>query len=261
MIFEGFRGFGFVHHRALNDHAAYSNSRNNLGDYPDRTHIFEGDLCWDANGSEVLFYFRHPTAVFDKLPRSTIELALARKELVGLGDLERIKDSCAYVLIELKVGRGDWRRALAVLVDRLHAEFPNRFWIDGFSLRYLDYIKEISPATPVTLHTEFVYRGSALVGAPEWPPVKLKRIASLASIDGIAIRRRGSETFMTAACSDVHSAGKALILSRLHTLREFDLAVSWGAVAGYMHWNFRELVAHYDDLLNRHDKPTGSTAA
>lgn len=248
MIFDRFNGYGFIHHRALNDHSALAEARDLVASFPERTHILEGDLCWDFSEGNQLLYFRHPSYVFDTLADHEIRAKLLKKDLVGIEHLVELETSTAYLVIELKVGRGDWKKALQYLIDFLQKHFTEKYWIDGFSLPLLHEVKRISPGSPVTLHTECVLSGRVLIGAPEFPPIRIRRLDELDWIEGIAIRRRGSFNFMSKACSDVLAAKKVLILSRLHTLEQFAASRRWGATAGYMHWDFKELLEFNDSL-------------
>ncbi|MDX2156994.1 MAG: hypothetical protein SFW09_10855 [Hyphomicrobiaceae bacterium] len=252
-VFDRFKGYGFIHHRALNAPAAFAEGLRLATVHPDRTHILEGDLCWDFSGANRLLYFRHPSYVVDTLAPAAVRDGLERRTIVGLDMLEAIKQTGACLVIELKVGRGDAEAALRHLIAHMEANFAGRYWIDGFSLTMLHFVKQTSPATPVTLHTECVSGGRALVGAPEWPPARIRRIDDLDFVDGIAIRRRGSEAFMARAAADVRSAGKTLIMSRLHTLRHFECSRDWGVRAGYMHWDFEDLIAFNDRLEGKPD--------
>lgn len=247
-VFDKFRGYGFIHHRALNSRAALKEALRLVAAHPSRTHILEGDLCWDFSPGNELFYFRHPNFVVDKLPAAEVRAGLDRGSLIGLGDLEAIRPTAAFAVLELKVGRGDARAVLRKLVRILEDRLPGRCWIDAFSLSLLEYVKSYSADVPVTLHTEMVHRQRVLVGAAEWPPARLKRISSLRDVDGIAIRRRGSDNFMAKACRDVHDAKKTLIISRIHTLDEFESSKRWGAKAGYIHGDFEALLKRNDEI-------------
>lgn len=242
-VFDRFAGYGFVHHRALNSFAELNHVLPLIGKHPDHTHILEGDVCWDfADGAET-FYFRHPGLVFDTLSAAEIRRRVAAGALVTLEDVARLLPPQAFVIAELKVGRGDRSLALQRLVAYLEQHFPGRYWIDGFSLTMLEFIKKFSPKTTVTLHTECVYRGHVLIGAPEWPPVRLRKLSELPAIDGISIRKRGSDRFMAKACADVHAAGKVLALSRLFSPDDFLRSREWGARAGYIHGDLEPYLA------------------
>ena len=246
-VFDQFNGYGFIHHRALNSRRAFDEALRLAEDYPERTHILEGDLCWDFSHGNETFYFRHPRFVMDTLPSAELRSRIDKSAL-GLSDLARIKTTSAFVVLELKVGRGHTQTALGNLVRYLEEHLSGRYWIDGFSLNMLEYVKSLNPDVPVTLHTELVYRQHVLAAAPDWPPARLKRLAALQNVDGIAIRRRGPNKLMSKACCDVRNANKVLILSRIHTLDEFECSKRWGAKAGYIHGDFGALVRRNDEV-------------
>jgi hypothetical protein len=247
-VFDRFNGYGFIHHRALNSRPSLEEGLRLVAAHPARTHILEGDLCWDFSPGNETFYFRHPSYVVDTLSPAQIRASLDRGTLLGLDDLDAVGATPAYMVLELKVGRGDMRAALGKLIRTLEDRLSGRYWIDGFSLSMLDYVKSIHSGASVTLHTELVYRQRVLVGAPEWPPARLKRLSALRYVDGIAIRRRGSNTFMARACRNVHDANKVLIVSRLHTLDQFESSKRWGAKAGYIHGDFEALARRNDAI-------------
>lgn len=247
-VFDRFNDYGFIHHRALNSRPNLDEALRLVAVHPARTHILEGDLCWDFSPGNETFYFRHPSYVVDTLSSAQIRASLSQGSLLGIADLSAVLATPAHVVLELKVGRGDARAALGKLVRHLEDHFSGRYWIDGFSLSMLDAVKSINSDAPVTLHTELAYRRQVLVGAPEWPPARLKRLSALRSVDGIAIRRRGSNNFMARACRDVKDANKVLIVSRIHTLDQFENSKRWGAKAGYIHGDFDALVRRNDEI-------------
>ncbi|MET0568442.1 MAG: hypothetical protein ABWZ74_05130 [Hyphomicrobiaceae bacterium] len=247
-VFDQFNGYGFIHHRALNSRPQLESALRLVAAHPARTHILEGDLCWDFSPGNETFYFRHPSYVIDTLTAAQMRAKLDQGSLLGLADLDAVQATPAFIVLELKVGRGDARAALRKLVRHLEDHFKGRYWIDGFSLSMLDVVKSIHPDVPVTLHTELTYRQQVLVGAPEWPPARLKRLSALRSVDGIAIRRRGSNNFMARACHDVQDARKVLIVSRIHTLEQFENSKRRGAKAGYIHGDFDALVRRNDEM-------------
>jgi hypothetical protein len=260
MVFDSFKGYGFVHHRALNNPTAFDKYIDIATRFPDRTHIMEGDVCWDFTDKREMLYFRHPSLIVDTLSATAVEKGLSERTLIGPSSLPTVASTGAFVVAELKVGRGDWRRALRALVELLETNLPGRYWIDGFSLPMLQYVKQFSPATPVTLHTECVCNGRVVIGAPEWPPLRIRRIDELENIDGIIIRRRGSSAFMAKACKDVRDSGKALLLSRLHSLQDFEHSKTWGAAAGYMHWDFEDLI-RFNDKLDGLEAPAATVTS
>ncbi len=254
-VLERLGGYGFIHHRSLNDPAALDAALRVAAARPRYTHVLEGDLCWDFSGGRRLLYFRHPRRIVDTLPACEIEAGLASGTLMGLEHLARLASTGVLAVVELKVGRGDRRRALEHLLDALEQHLPGRYWIDGFSLALLGLVKSIAPSTCVTLHTECVAGGRVLAWAPQWPLVGFPRITDLAGIDGIAIRRRGPDAFMARAAADVHAAGKALVVSRLHSLDHVARSREWGAAAGYVHGDLDPLFEWSDRFDARNTGP------
>ncbi len=247
-VFSSFSGYGFIHHKALNTRSALGAAMTIVAKHPARTQVLEGDLCWDFSNDRQLFYFRHPRIGLDTLSASRITEGLGNKTLLGLEDLLPIKATGAFVVIELKVGRGAWRAAISRLIDFMEMHFAGRYWIDGFCLPMLNYVKQINRAVSVSLHTELVLGDYALLVAPQWPMLGLCRLDRLASIDAIAVRRHGTARFMGKACAAVRRANKALLLSRIYDLREFERSKNWGAVGGYVHWEFDELFKFNDEI-------------
>jgi hypothetical protein len=250
-VFDRFSGYGFIHHRALNSRPEFDEARRLATAHPARAHIFEGDLCWDFSPGNETFYFRHPRFVVDTLSSPQIRRDLAQGPLLGLSDLSTLESASAFVVLELKTGRGNTRAALGKLVRHMEDHYAGRYWIDGFSLSMLEYVKSLNSDVPVTLHTELVYRRHVLVAAPERRLARLKRLSALRSVNGIAIRRRGSNTFMSRACRDVLDANKVLLVSRIYTLDQFESSKRWGAKAGYVHGDFDALVRRNDEVEAR----------
>jgi hypothetical protein len=248
-IFAQFRTYGFIHHRALNSHHALGEARATARAFPGRTHIYEGDICWNFEGGRQDLYFRHPNYVIDTLTASQIDALTRSGALVVLDQLEMLANDDAFLVVELKVGRGDLRRALAKLIEFLDRFFHNRFWIDSFSTSLLKTVKEINPAVSVTLHTEFVRDGWVLQAAPQWPAVKVTRLSALSFVDGVALRWRFGASHMRQASATILAAHKSLLISRIHTLRQFDCSVEWHATAGYVHYNFPVVAARLDEIL------------
>ncbi len=250
-VFDRFGGYGFIHHRALNSRPGLDEARRLAAAHPARTHIFEGDVCWDFSRGNETFYFRHPRFVVDALSSSQMHRGIEQGSLMGLTDLGTLESTSMFVVLELKVGRGDTRTALGKLVRHMEDHFAGRYWIDGFSLSMLEYVKSLNSDVPVTLHTELVFRRHVLVAAPERRLARLKRLSALQSMNGIAIRRRGSNTFMSRACRDVLDANKVLLVSRIYTLDQFESSKRWGAKAGYIHGDFDALVRRNDEINAR----------
>ena len=238
MPFARFGTYGYIHHRALNDRAALATACRAVAAFPGVTHIFEGDVCWNFADGRSDLYFRHPRYVFDSLSGRAIDAAGP----IRVEDLAALVPAGAFLVIELKVGRGDWRRAIGRLLHLLESDFAGRFWIDGFSLALMCHVKTVRPDLKVTLHTEHVSGGKAMVLAPDRPFPRWVALGEIPQIDGIAVRWWRGADGMARAAQDVHRAGKTLLISRLHDLEQYRLSRQWRAAAGYIHGDFAELM-------------------
>ena len=247
-VFRRLADFGFVHHRALNSFEMLGAALDTARAWPHLTHVVEGDICWHFRDGREDLYFRHPSLFFDTLGPRKIDRRLADRKLVRLEDTKALLPDDVLLIVELKVGRGDRQAAFGKMLGYLETHFPGRYWIDGFSLKLLREIQAIRGATPVTLHTEYLRRGRALLLAPEWPLVRLPRVADIRDIDGIAIRWHASRSAMGRGAARVTAAGHRLILSRLHDLGRFEASRRWGAAAGYVYGDFAELNAVHEKL-------------
>lgn len=242
-VFEFIRPYGYVHHRALNSVSKLEASLTYVRRFPQVRHVFEGDVSWNFERGVEELYFRHPSFVFDSLSRNQIAHARSAGELVAVEDTLKLVPPDVALVIELKVGRGDTDQAMKKLISILKKSHGDRFWIDGFSLKLLQKVKEIDSTVQTTLHTELVTSGRVLIGAPEWPVVRWKKLTSLQGVDGIAIRKAFSDEFMKSACDSVRTAGLLLTLSRLNQMSDYIKSKEWGAVAGYPKSPFEEVMA------------------
>ena len=86
-----------------------------------------------------------------------------------------------------------------------------------------------------------------LIGAPEWPPLRLKRISELTSIDGIAIRRHGSERASWPRPAQM-CGPRARSCLYCACIRRTILMLKRGAKAGVIHGDFEQLLALNDRL-------------
>jgi hypothetical protein len=258
-VFAKFSSYGYIHHRALNCFADLAEARVLVRDNPGRVHIYEGDICWDFTGGREDLYFRHPSLVFDTLSPEAIDKGRRKRTLVMIEDLETLKNDDAFVVVELKVGKGSTAKALEKVLAFLNRHFPGRFWIDGFSLTLLRLVKDIAPDTTVTLHTECVAGGHVVAAAPQWPVMKIVGLSDLTFVDGVAIRWRVGADFMRRGAEAVRGAGKTLLISRLHDLGQFRHSLEWRAAAGYIHYDFRALLAADDEFRRGVDgSPVGA---
>lgn len=235
--------YAYVHHRALNDFVNLEHALHLVDQYPELNHVFEGDVCWYFGDGRQEVYFRHPSYVLDSLSLKEIDDGLNGRRLVTIADVLRLgRERKMSFIIELKVGRGDWRKAINFIVSSLDLELPGRYWLDGFSLSMLSYSKDRYPHVPVTLHTECVLNSTVFVGAPEWPPFRIRKLNSLKKIDGISIRWRGSDAHMQKSAESVRSNGKVLMISRIHSVHQYLLSKKWGAYGGYIHGSFEQYI-------------------
>ncbi|MEI9990948.1 MAG: hypothetical protein WDM86_13005 [Rhizomicrobium sp.] len=240
MPFTRFGTYGYIHHRALNDRAALAVALRAIAAFPEVTHIFEGDVCWHFAEGRSDLYFRHPRRIFDSLDARAIDAA--GPALIRVEDLAALVPADVFLAIELKIGRG--RGAIERLIGLLDRDFAGRYWIDGFSLKLASLVKAMRPDLTVTLHTEYVSGGKAMVLAPDRMVPQFVPLTQMPQIDGIAVRWWGSAGRIARASADVHRAGKTLILSRLHDLEQYRLSRLWRAKAGYIHGDFAELMRH-----------------
>jgi hypothetical protein len=256
-VFSRLAPYGYIHHRALNSFPALARAEQHISSFPEKAQVLEGDLCWDVAEGRRVFYFRHPSYIVDTLPANEIARLRREKKLVTLEDmLERDSERKTYV-IELKVGQGDAGTAISLLIEELQRRCRGRFWLDGFSLRLLQLAKSIDGSVTTSLHTELVTDQHVLLDAPEWPPLRVMKLADLKGVDAIAIRKRFSDAHMQRASAAVLRHGFTLVMSRLHTLGDYELSREWGAAAGYPKAAFEQIVQH--DAA-RADRPAAARA-
>ena len=242
MPFARFGTYGYIHHRALNDRAALALASRAVADFPEVTHVFEGDVCWHVAEGRSDLYFRHPRRIFDSLSARAIDSAGTL--LIRVEELAALVPANVFLAIELKVGRGAARTAIERLTGLLDRDFAGRYWIDGFSLTLASLAKAMRPDLPVTLHSEYVSGGKAMVLAPDQPVPRFVPLTELPQIDGIAVRWWGNVDRIARASADVHGAGKTLLISRIHTKEQYRLSRLWQARGGYIHGDFAELMRH-----------------
>ncbi len=240
-VFQDLQSFGFVHHRALNSRDKFNAAAESARLRPDLIHVLEGDLCWHVEGSESIFYFRHPKRLTDVLTLDDLRRQEDEQTLFTLQDLAAAAEEGLRFIIELKVGRGDVQEAMAVLAEQLQEQLAGRFWLDGFSVRLFEAIKSADSTIPTSLHTKVVLGDRVLRTSVDWMPVSVKRLSRLDCIDAVTLshktstarlfRRFGATIDKT--CRGVAEAGKTLILGGLTTPNCFQRAMESSAVAGY----------------------------
>jgi len=241
-VFDRLAPYGYAHHRALNDFHALEQAENYVAKYPDRNQVLEGDLCWNLSAGRQDFYFRHPSYFVDTLSPAEIDRRRRAKALVTLDDLIERDTSRKHYVIEIKVGRGAEREALTTVIEKLQSTCRDRFWLDGFSLRLMQMAKSIDPTVATSIHTERVTDTHLWLDAPEWPPFRRMRLSDVRGVDAIAIRKRFSDAHMERASAAVRRHGFTLLMSRLFTLRDYELSRQWGARVGYPKVAFEDIL-------------------
>jgi hypothetical protein len=236
-VFDRFRTYGYIHHRALNDRRTLAIAQRAVAEFPGVTHVFEGDVCWNFAAGRSDLYFRHPLLFFDSLSGAAIDA----RGPIRVEDLAALVPEGVFLAIELKIGRGPWQLAIARLLDLLDRAFAARYWIDGFSLPLMRHVKALRPDLTVTLHSEHVSGARALVLAPDSPIPRRAPIAAL-PLDGVSVRWHGSTGMMAQSAAQIREAGKALLVSRIHTLEQYRKSRLWQARAGYIHGDFAALM-------------------
>jgi hypothetical protein len=194
-------------------------------------------VCWNFDDSRADLYFRHPLVFFDSLSAAAID---ARRP-IRVEDLAALVPDGVFLVIELKIGRGPWPAAIARLLEVLDRDFAGRYWIDGFSLNLMQHVKSARPDLTVTLHSEHVSGGKALVLAPDSPVPRRLPITAL-PLDGVALRWHGSAAMVAHGAADIRRAGKALLISRIHSFAQYRQSRLWQAKAGYIHGDFAALM-------------------
>jgi hypothetical protein len=237
-VFDRFTTYGYIHHRALNDRSTLAIAQRAAAEFPDVTHIFEGDVCWHFDGGRRDLYFRHPTVFYDTLSARAID---ARRP-IPVEELATLVPKDVFLVIELKVGRGPWRAAIARLLELLDRDFAGHYWIDGFSLHLMSHVKALRPDVTVTLHSEHVSGGKALVLAPDSPLPRRVALGAMPQIDGVSVRWHGSAAMVGRGAADVRRACKTLLISRIHNFEQYRRSRLWQAAAGYIHGDFAALM-------------------
>ncbi len=258
-VFDRLAPYGYAHHRALNDFAAFEQAIRHVGAYPEKNQVLEGDLCWNLSRGRQDFYFRHPSYFVDALSPAEIDRQRREGTLVTLDDLiERDAPRMHYV-IEIKVGRGDEREALSAVIEKLQRTCKDRFWLDGFSLRLMQMAKSIDASVATSVHTERVTETHVWLDAPEWPPFRRLALGDVQGVDAIAIRKRFSDAHMARASAAVRAHGFTLLMSRLFTLGDYERSRQWGARVGYPKLAFEDIV-RADAERERGESPVAASA-
>ncbi|WP_291843200.1 hypothetical protein [Maricaulis sp.] len=204
-----------LHHRSLNSPAAFERGVSLAARLPEARHAHEADICWVAEGDgPPLLYTRHPHMMFDRLGRRAVEAGCRD------GRLWRLDDALAAarghsVVLEMKIGKGDRKAALAELV-RLAGQHDAPVLIDAFSLDLLEIVRSLSPDARLSVHTGLYAPDKTTITAPGWPLVTSVPSARL-PVNVISLRLYGGWHRMWPQLEAVQAAGLTPHMSRLLT--------------------------------------------
>ncbi|ABI65060.1 hypothetical protein Mmar10_0767 [Maricaulis maris MCS10] len=207
-----------LHHRSLNSPRAFERGLSLADRLPEARHAHEADICWVADGdSPPLLYTRHPNMMFDRLGRKAVTAGCKA------GQMWRLEDALAAarghaVVLEMKIGTGDRKVALAELV-RVAALHDAPVLIDAFSLDLLEIVRAISSSTRLSVHTGRYDRERTTITAPGWPLVKTVSSDHL-PVNVVSLRLYGGWHRMWPQIDAVRSAGLVPHMSRLLTPAE-----------------------------------------
>lgn len=210
-----------LQHRSLNSPRAFAHGLKLAERLPEARHAHEADICWIADGDgPPLLYTHHPDLMFDRLGRRAVAKACAA------GRMWRLEDALAAarghaVILELKVGKGDRRAALAELV-RLAQEHDAPVLIDAFSLDLLRLTRALAPAARLSLHTGLYRPDTTMITAAGWPLIQSVPSTTL-PIDVISLRLYGGWYRMVPQIAAALDAGLTPHMSRLLTPDELVL--------------------------------------
>ncbi|MEM0969101.1 MAG: hypothetical protein AAGJ31_07120 [Verrucomicrobiota bacterium] len=222
--------FGRVHHRFLN-HLPWLRSLTNHLSFEDSefVDIAEGDLCWHEDGSDFRFFLKHPS-MGTKIPSLTdVDRLIAAGDVPSLDDILSSEFSPLKLLIELKTGTGDWKKALRSAIETLEERAPGRYCIDSFNPAFLKEVKAISPGTLTSLHTRLGLLGSRVIVTHFEPPYfGLPDLAQLPQVDILTITYkycapRNLGVDMDKFLTPIFAQEKMVFFGGVTSLEEFDL--------------------------------------
>ena len=253
-----------LHHRSLNSPAAFERGLALAARLPEARHAHEADICWVAEGDgPPLLYTRHPAMMIDRLGRRAVMRDCAAGKMWTLEDALAAARGHA-VILELKIGTGDRRAALAELV-RQAATHDAPVLIDAFSLDLLTITRELAPEARMSVHTGLYTPQRTTISAGGWPP--FQRVPSeRLPVNIVSLRLYGAWARMLPQIAAVHAAGLTPHMSRLLTPDELVLGARAPLAAIYadpepyeagleaLRTACAERLETSDDLLVRADK-------
>ena len=241
--------FGVVHHRKLNSREGLEDTLPALAELPQFAHIVEGDLCWARSDDGPILYFHHPDLLVDTMSDKALQEAVRSGSLWSLEDALDERYGDLIFIVELKMGRGSRREAVAEAVRHLQTRRPGRFWVDTFSLRDARLLKETDPAVSVSLHVKFLTGSIVLKTALEFPPVSLRTVSGLRHVDVLTLTYKTSFqrlmpwTGITTenTSKGLRASGKSLVYGGVATRAMLARVAAAGAKAGYIKFDWRQL--------------------
>lgn len=230
-----------VHHRVLNAQTTLRtlHERPVAPGYVDAA---EGDVCWLVDGEDVHWFLHHPPPG-NRLPsRAEILRRLDDGRFTRLETMLAEPLQGVPLVVELKAGRGDARRALTRLTSLLRERAPGLHYLDAFSSRLLRLVKDVSPDTPTSLHTRLgVYGRTVLKTAFEVPPVWPLSLARLDHVDIVTVTFRYSPSRWLSVPEGIErwhrhvfDAGKLLVFGGVESAETFRQLEATRAVGAYL---------------------------
>ena len=249
MIFTQLPGFGRIHHRFLNDLSLLAELAKNPFTDPEFTDLAEGDLCWYIDGTTVHAVMLHPSNL-NRIPEiDQIHEDLRRGKILRLEDILDEDFRNVPLVVELKTGKGDTKRALEHVLSLLEEKAQGRYWVDSFSPALLASVKAISPATPTSLHTRLGVYGSIIIKTNfEILPLTPTLVSRLPQADAITVTYKYSPARylkrLGVTVDSIHrriiQEGKRLVLGGIDSKEVFDEVRHSLAVAAYVKWSPRK---------------------
>lgn len=244
---ELFNGkFGRIHHGYLNDYAQLTSLAHYADNHPRYTEVAEGDLCWLVDGGETHLFFKHPTLTNHLPTPDQIRDDIQTGKLHTLEDILNPRLANLKFILELKTGYGDAQPAVEKAMNLMQAHARGRYWVDAFNPQLLAMVKQVSPTTYTSLHTQLGVYGRYLVRTTyERPRVKLLDLYKLPMVDAITVtfQRRPSsvvrplESLIERIHRHVFGAGKQLIMGGVRNPKTFDKLQCSRALAAYRKWD------------------------
>ncbi len=246
--FPDLGGFGYVHHRFLNDLSKLELLLGGAAGHR-ASDVAEGDVCWYQEPGKVVPFLWHP-GITHNLSRRALRRKLLSGELMLLEEVLDQRFSDIPFVVELKVGLGPEPRGIEKVLELLELGHRGNYWIDSFSPRHLRIVKDVDPTIPTSLHTSTVLGRALVKTAFEHPPLGLRRLEALWCADAVTVTWRHGARLMASmglAPARTHrrvlEAGMRLIFGSVGTPKALAAVRDAGAMAAYVTFRTRHLEA------------------